>query len=111
MWSSLTRMDYSDIHIAIREAFVNSIIHADFKIEEPLVVTKYPNYFQFENPGILRVSKKQFFAGEHSKPRNNTIQEIFRHIKLWERASIGIPKILKEVKEKVLKYPDIVEKR
>mgnify|MGYP000202088480 CR=1 FL=1 len=108
---NLSRMDYSDIHIAIREAFVNSIIHADFKIEEPLVITKYPNYFQFENPGTLRVSKKQFFAGEHSKPRNNAIQEIFRHIKLCERAGTGIPKILKAVKENSLKYPDIEEKK
>ena len=108
---NLSRVDHSDIHIAIREAFVNSIIHADFKIEEPLVVTKYPNYFQFENPGTLRVSKKQFFAGEHSKPRNNAIQEIFRHIKLCERAGTGIPKILKAVKENSLKYPDIEEKK
>lgn len=106
---NLTREELTEVHIALREAFINSIIHANFEIEQPIKVTQYPNYFQFENPGTLRISKEEFFEGEHSDPRNHIIQEIFRHLNLCERAGSGIPKILKTVKEYSFKYPDIEE--
>lgn len=105
----VTRKEFSDVHIALREAFVNSIIHADFRIEEGIKIIKYPKYYEFQNPGELRISKNDFFKGEHSKPRNNIIQEIFRFINLCERAGSGIPKILKAVKEEAFKYPEIEE--
>jgi len=57
----------------------------------------------------LRVSKEDFFEGEHSDPRNHIIQEIFRHLNLCERADSGIPKILKAVKDYSYKHPDIEE--
>lgn len=106
---NITREELSEVHIALREAFINSIIHANFEVEQPIKVTKYPNYFQFENPGTLRISKEDFFEGEHSDPRNHIIQEIFRHLNLCERAGSGIPKILKAVKDYSYKYPDIEE--
>jgi predicted HTH transcriptional regulator len=106
----ITRAELTDVQIALREAFVNSIIHADFKIEEGLKITKYHDYFEFENPGILRISQSDFFNGEHSKPRNHFIQEIFRFLNLCERAGTGIPKILKTVKSKSYRYPEIDEK-
>lgn len=106
----ITRKEITDVHVALREAFVNAIIHADFRIEEPVKVVRYPNYFEFENPGDLRISKKDFFRGEHSKPRNNIIQEIFRFINLCERAGSGIPKIMKAVRDEAYKYPEIMEK-
>ncbi|WP_084140909.1 ATP-binding protein [Psychrilyobacter atlanticus] len=106
---NITREELSEVHIALREAFINSIIHANFELEQPIKVTKYPNYFQFENPGTLRISKEDFFEGEHSDPRNHIIQEIFRHLNLCERAGSGIPKILKAVKDYSYKHPDIEE--
>ena len=105
-----TRRELGDVHIALREAFVNSIIHADFKIEEAIKIIKYSNYYEFQNPGELRISKSDFFKGEHSKPRNNIIQEIFRFINLCERAGSGVPKILSAVKKEAYKYPEIEEK-
>lgn len=105
----VTRKELGDVHIALREAFVNAIIHADFKIDEAIKVVKYLNYYEFQNPGELRISKSDFFKGEHSKPRNNIIQEIFRFINLCERAGTGIPKILKAAKKESFKYPEIEE--
>ena len=107
---NITRKELSNVDEALREAFVNSIIHADFKIEEAIKITRYPNYFEFENPGSLRISREDFFKGEHSKPRNNIIQEIFRMLNLCERAGTGITKILKTVREKSYKFPNIEEK-
>ncbi len=109
MKDHITREELGTVHIALREAFVNSIIHANFKIDHPLKVTRYRDFYQFENPGTLRISQEDFFAKEHSKPRNQIIQEIFRMINLCERAGSGIPKILKAVEENHYKYPDIKE--
>lgn len=106
----ITRKEVGDTYMALREAFVNSIIHADFKIEEPIKIIRYSNYYEFQNPGELRISKEEFFCGEHSKPRNNIIQEIFRFLSLCERAGTGIPTILETVKKEYYKFPEIEEK-
>ena len=105
----ITRVEESETHVALREALVNSIIHANFKINSPLKITRYTDCFEFENPGILRISQEDFFEGNHSDPRNQIIQEIFRMINLCERAGTGVPKILKAVKENDYRYPDIEE--
>lgn len=106
----ITRKELNSTQIALREAFVNSIIHSDFRIEEAIKITRYPNYYEFKNPGTLRISKSDFFRGEHSKPRNNIMNDIFKHINLCEQAGSGVPKILSAVKEEKFKYPEIEEK-
>lgn len=107
---NLVRTEKNAVQIALREAFINAIIHADFKIEESLKITRYPSYFQFENPGELRITKEEFFNGGRTKPRNNTIQDIFRFLNLCERAGSGVPKILKATFENSYKYPEIENK-
>lgn len=106
----ITRKEINSVQIALREAFVNSIIHSDFKIEEPIKITRYKDYYEFKNPGSLRISKEDFFRGEHSKPRNSIINDIFKHINLCEQAGSGIPKILSAVKKEKFKYPEIQDK-
>jgi len=110
MDDNITREELNEVHIALREILVNSIIHANFDVPQPIKITKYQNYYQFENPGTLRISQEEFFAGEHSDPRNQIIQEVFRLLNLCERAGTGIPKVLKAVKDNDYKYPDIEEK-
>ena len=102
-----TREEYSGIQIALREMLVNAIIHADYKIDTPLKITKYSNYFEFQNPGGLKISKMEFFNGGYSKPRNENIEFLFRMINLCERAGSGIPKILKVTNERKFKFPEI----
>lgn len=55
------RTDESSFHIAIREAFVNSIIHADYKITGSIKIYRYDDKFVFINPGTLRITKQDFF--------------------------------------------------
>ncbi|WP_294705418.1 RNA-binding domain-containing protein [uncultured Fusobacterium sp.] len=102
-----TREEYSSIQIALREMLVNAIIHADYKIDNPLKIVKYSNYFEFQNPGGLKISKMEFFNGGFSKPRNENIEFLFRMINLCERAGTGIPKILKVTHERKFKFPEI----
>lgn len=104
---SITRKSSDKFKIAIREALVNSIIHCDFQVELGIIITRYNDNIDFLNGGSLRISKLDFFKGGHSKPRNNFIQEIFRHINLCEKAGTGVPKIMDAVKYNDYRYPSI----
>ncbi|MDK8278296.1 RNA-binding domain-containing protein [Peptostreptococcus anaerobius] len=101
----LSRIDDGEMFVAVREAFVNSIIHCDFKNSHGIKIIRNSDSFIFENGGTLRISRLDFFAGGKSDPRNNHIQDMFRFIKLCERAGTGIPKIMQVVDKYSLKRP------
>ena len=48
----ITRVDDTAVHKAIREAFVNLIIHCDYMIVGVLKVVKEERGFLFSNPGL-----------------------------------------------------------
>lgn len=104
---NITRKDESLLHIAIREALVNSIIHCNFKNNFGIKITRYQDLIQFENGGTLRIREEEFFIGGKSNIRNQSIQEIFRLIKLCEKAGTGGLKIMQAAKENLLKPPSI----
>ena len=105
--NSMNRIGISKLRIAIREAFINSLIHSDYKSEKGIMIIRYPDRYIFTNGGTLRIDIKDFFSGAHSDPRNYLIQEIFRFLNLCEKAGTGIPKIMEAVKESHLKYPNL----
>lgn len=105
--NSITRKEDSPMRQAIREAFVNSIIHNDFQSSTGIIITRYEDRFEFLNGGSLRITKKQYFAKEFSEPRNHTVQRIFSFINLCERAGTGVPKILTAVRKYNLFFPDL----
>lgn len=51
-------------HIAIREAFINTLIHCDFSEEGNIVVEQWVDKYRFKNPGTMLVSKTQYYSGE-----------------------------------------------
>lgn len=71
------RRDEGAIHEALREAFANSIIHADYRGQGGIVIKKYPDRFLFVNPGYMLVPLEQYYKGGCSVPRNTTIQTMF----------------------------------
>ncbi|WMB27893.1 BlaI/MecI/CopY family transcriptional regulator [Streptococcus didelphis] len=105
--NSVNRIGISKLRIAIREAFVNSLIHCDYKSDKGIVIIRYSDRYIFTNGGTLRIDLKDFFTGAHSDPRNYLIQEIFRFLNLCEKAGTGVPKIMEAVKESHLKYPKL----
>ena len=105
--NSMNRIGISKLRIAIREAFINSLIHSDYKSEKGIMIIRYPDRYIFTNGGTLRINLNDFFSGAHSDPRNYLIQEIFRFLNLCEKAGTGIPKIMEAVKESHLKYPKL----
>jgi ATP-dependent DNA helicase RecG len=73
------RKDDTPAHEALREAFVNTLIHAD--------------RFIVSNPGTLLVSMEQFRRGGVSECRNPSLQQMFLMIGGGERAGSGVDKI------------------
>lgn len=87
------RRDETPVHEALREAFVNAVIHADYSATGGVVVERYPDRFMFENPGTLLVSQEQFRRGGVSECRNKSLQKMFLMIGGGEQAGSGVDKI------------------
>lgn len=102
---SFQRVDESNIHEAIREALVNTLIHANYNGRIGIQVIKHPKGFSFRNPGLLRISKEEAFKGGYSDCRNKTLQKMFQLIGMGEQAGSGFPKMLRAWMEQHWQYP------
>ncbi|MEI6386486.1 MAG: ATP-binding protein [Spirochaetota bacterium] len=89
----LERRDVTPAHEALREAFVNALIHADYRAEGGIVFERYPDRFLLENPGTLLVSLEQYHRGETSECRNKALQKMFLLIGGGEHAGSGVARI------------------
>ncbi len=87
------RRDETPAHEALREAFVNALIHADYAGVGGVVIERYPDRFVIENPGTLLVSLRQYHQGGVSECRNKALQQMFLMIGGGERAGSGADKI------------------
>lgn len=87
------RIDDTPVHKAIREALANCIVNTDFYLPQSVLVRMTPMEMVFENPGDIRVGKKQMLKGGLSDPRNKTLLKMFNLIKIGERAGSGVPNI------------------
>ncbi len=99
----------SAAHIAVREAFVNALVHADYSVPTSLLVVKRPDLFGFKNPGKMRIPLDVALAGGESDSRNKTIQDMFRMIGAGERQGFGIRKIIQNWKEFDWRIPHFEE--
>jgi len=106
---NLERKDDTLVHQAIREAFVNQIIHADFNIQGTLKIIKTKDSLEFTNPGSLKIDLESIFKGGNSKSRNPRIQKMFSLIGLGEGAGSGFPKILAAWNEQSWRTPELKE--
>lgn len=91
--SDLFRRGETVVHESIREALVNALIHADFQGQGGIVVEKYPDRFEFSNPGSLLISFDQLLNGGVSECRNKSLQCMFMMIGGAEKAGSGVDKI------------------
>ena len=87
------RKDDTPIHKALREAFINAIVHADYTQRSSILIVKRPDMFGFRNPGLMRVPIEVAIKGGESDCRNRTLHKMFMLIGFGERAGSGIPKI------------------
>ena len=88
------RQEDTPVHIALREALANAIVHADYTGRASVLVVKRPDMFGFRNPGLMRVPIKIALQGGEPDCRNRFLHQMFRYIKFGEQAGSGLPKIL-----------------
>lgn len=81
------------VHIALREALVNTLVHAEFSERVSILIVKRPDLFGFRNPGLMRLPLEDVIAGGVSDCRNRLLHQMFLLIGLGERAGSGMPKI------------------
>lgn len=104
------RQDDTPVHEALREALVNSLVHADYTGRLSVLVVKRPDMFGFRNPGGLRLPIEQVIRGGESDCRNRILHQMFLLIGLGERGGSGIPKIYKGWKSQHWRPPALYEK-
>ena len=88
------RVDETPTHIALREAFINALVHADYSLSGNIVIELDTEKFVFSNPGTLLLSIHQFYAGGISECRNPALQQMFMLMGRAEKAGSGIDKIM-----------------
>ncbi|MES2204704.1 MAG: RNA-binding domain-containing protein, partial [Pseudomonadota bacterium] len=88
------RLDESTAaHAALREALINTLVHADYSGRLSVLVVKKRDTFIFRNPGGMRVPVAQAQQGGESDCRNSILHDLFLKIGLGEKAGSGVPKI------------------
>lgn len=87
------RIDDTPVHEALREALVNTLIHADFTGRVSVLVVKRPDMFGFRNPGLMRLPLELAVAGGNSDCRNRRMQTMFQQVGYGDHAGSGVPKI------------------
>ncbi|WP_374253930.1 RNA-binding domain-containing protein [Acinetobacter brisouii] len=99
------------VHTALREALVNTIVHADYSEPVPLLIVKRPDLFGFRNPGTPRIPLEDIIEGGVSDCRNRLLHQMFLLVGLGERAGSGMPKIFSGWKSVNWRTPKIWEKQ
>ena len=104
-----TRLEETHVHEALREALVNSLVHADHQSSRPITLIKLKDAYVFTNPGRLRIPREQLYQGGVSDPRNPNLQKMFQMLGLGEKAGSGFQKILRAWREQHWIMPFVAE--
>jgi predicted HTH transcriptional regulator len=92
--NGITRVDNTELHVALREALLNTLVHADYYGRQGTVIIRTPQMITFSNPGDMRISFRAAVGGGVSDPRNSVLMKMFSLIGVGERAGMGIPGLL-----------------
>ena len=105
------RIEDTPVHEALREALVNTLIHADFSGRVSVLVVKRPDMFGFRNPGLMRVPLAQAVLGGTSDCRNRRLQTLFQLVGYGDHAGSGLPKIYHNWSGQHWRRPVLYEQR
>ena len=100
------RVDRVDVHDALEEALANALAHANYYGRRGILVVKKGKGLSISNPGTIRVTKEEFYAGGNSDPRNPNILKMFGFVNVGERAGSGVDKIMTAWAEQNWKKPE-----
>lgn len=97
-------------HVALREAFANSLIHAAYTIRGNVVIDRYFDRIVMSNPGTMLISMEEYYEGGHSVCRNPIIQKMFVFWGVGEKGGTGADVIAKGWKDNGWSIPTVEEK-
>lgn len=103
------RIEDTPVHEALREALVNTLIHADFSGRVSVLVVKRPDMFGFRNPGLMRIPLGIAVQGGNSDCRNRRLQTMFHLVGYGDHAGSGIPKIYRNWQSEHWRRPQLYE--
>lgn len=103
------RHDETIVHEGVREALVNSMIHADFRGQGGVIIERFRDRLEFSNPGTLLLGIEQVLKGGVSECRNKTLQGMFAMLGYGEKAGSGIDKIRQGWASQKWRWPMIQE--
>ena len=92
------RVDRVDVH--------DALAHANYYGRRGILVVKKGKELIISNPGTIRVTKEEFYAGGNSDPRNPNILKMFGFVNVGERAGSGVDKIMTAWAEQNWKKPE-----
>lgn len=101
----------TDLLTSVREALVNSLMHAYYDSDTSIKITSYPDYYEFINPGKMRITVEEFIHGGNSDIRNHIMSSIMRRIGISEKAGSGGPRIFDIASRYKLKFPEIIREQ
>lgn len=111
-FSEIRRRDVWSIPLEpLREAVINSLVHADWSQRGgPVRIAFFDDRIEVENPGIIPpgMTVEDMRQGV-SKIRNPVIARVFRELHLIEQWGSGVPRIFRETAEAGFPSPSIVE--
>lgn len=93
--------------VAIREALINAIVHADYSQQgAPIRVSIYENRLEIENPGLLPLGLTiEEIQGGISKLRNRVLGRVFHELGLIEQWGSGIQRMISVCQDSGLPTP------
>ena len=89
---------------AIREAVVNSVIHRNYQVNQPVQIVRYSNRVEFRNPGYSLKSEDRF-DDPASIMRNPHIAEVMHETRYAETKGSGIRRMRQFMEESGLSSP------
>lgn len=105
----MVRIDDTPVHKAVREALVNTLVHANYYERRGLVIIKKFLSYDFANPGGLRIAPEFAIDGGLSDPRNSTVFTMFTLINIGERVGSGLSNIFAVWKQQNWDTPILCE--
>ena len=108
--SNQIRNNATAAHVALREAFANSLIHAAYTVRGNIVIDRYFDRIVLSNPGTMLVSMEEYYEGGHSVCRNPIIQKMFVFLGIGEKGGTGADVIAKGWKDNGWSTPTVEEK-
>jgi len=96
--------------IALREALLNALVHADYRIHGPILVKQFKDRLEISNPGGLPggITPENILRHE-PVPRNPALADALTRLRLVNRSNLGVRRMYQELLIEGKEPPQILD--